>query len=857
MRPILTFTVTHPLPAPLSRLYELAHNLYWVWNPTIREFLRSIDPQLWHSTNHHALKVLSSLSAKRLQELAADPQFLERYQSALAELDAYLAQPGWYQTEGRGERKECIAYLSAEFGLHESIPLYSGGLGVLSGDHTKSASDLKLPFVCVGLMYQLGYFQQRLANDGTQLESYTLNDTTLLPVSLVSDEKHRPIRISVEYPKGPVFAQIWKLSVGAVPIYLLDTNIRENTIPEYRDIGDYLYGGDQETRIMQEIMLGIGGMRALRAMGLTPTVTHSNEGHSAFLMLERIRTTMAELGMSFAEAAELVAAGSAFTTHTPVPAGNDVFSVEQIERYFSGYWPQLGLSREQFLALGRIDPANASESFHMPVLALRLTSQHNGVSQLHGEVSQQMWEGVWPNVPRHENPIVGITNGVHTLTWIADEMRDLLGRYFGTDWHQRIADPATWAAVDAIPNHELWRLTNTLRQGMIEYLRWRLDEQITELYAGSPTGRNLDQVLDPNALTIGFARRFATYKRATLLFRDPERAARLFNNPERPVQMVVAGKAHPKDAAGKEFIRQLIQIAHQHGLEGKVIFVEDYDMALGRRLVQGCDVWLNNPRRPLEASGTSGMKAAINGTLNVSILDGWFPEAYDGKNGFQIGDVRGLHSTDAQDEIESRHLYRVLENQVVPCFFDRDPDGIPHRWVEMQKHALKTMAPQFSSDRMVAEYATRFYFPSSDRYARLRANNRQAVRQLIVWKRWIAEQWGGVSVLQCSAELVGNMKIGDTLRVTATIALGQLSPKDLLVEAYYGNIDPEGLIADGEGAPLTLQESGSGVALYEGLAPLTRPGLGGLTVRVIPYHPDLAHKFEMKRVTFAPVEAGE
>ncbi|MDB5034848.1 MAG: alpha-glucan phosphorylase [Chlorobi bacterium] len=850
MRPLVTFTVAPPLPETLGRLHELYSNLYWSWNPDIREFLRSIDPETWHAANHHPLEMMRNLPAGRLEERANDPAFMESYRTAIETLDGYLNDGGWYGAS-HANRHDSIAYLSAEFGLHESVPLYSGGLGVLSGDHTKSASDLGLPFVCVGLMYQMGYFRQRLTLDGAQLESYDMNDPSTVPLREMLDAAGRPIRISVDFPRGPVHARIWRLDVGRVPIYLLDTNISENAIPEYRDIADYLYGGDLETRIMQEIMLGIGGMRALRALGIDPTVTHSNEGHSAFLMLERSRMLMTELGMNFMEAAELAASGSVFTTHTPVPAGNDAFPLEMIDRYFSGYWPQLGLSRDEFISLGHASPVKNTENFSMTVLALKLTSKRNGVSQLHGHVSQSMWKEIWNNLPASEIPIEGITNGVHTLTWIADPMRTLLDAHLGTGWTRAIGDPETWDRIDMIPNADLWRIKNHMRTDLVDYVHRRLDEQHAEWYSRTETGRHADTILDPSILTIGFARRFATYKRATLLFRDPERALRLFGDRKRPIQLVFAGKAHPKDLPGKEFIQKVIEFIRENELESRIVFIEDYDMGVARQMTQGCDVWLNTPRRPLEASGTSGMKAAVNGTLNLSVLDGWYPEGYDGTNGFAIGKGEEFANPEHQDEFESRKLYRVLEESLIPMFYNRSEADIPREWIAMQKRALRTMAGAFSADRMVTEYATRFYLPCSDRFQRLRADGGARVRGLIAWKRHIMEQWSNLRFHDVQTDAASTMKMGQQVRITARLQLGEIAPADIRVEAYYGEINAEGLVSNGATVPLAMTGNDGGLAIYTGTITLASDGHAGLTVRALPWHEDLGNRAEMNTITWA------
>ena len=606
MRALKTVSVANSYPEPVARLEELVTNLYWTWHPGIRETLRSIfpDSELWHRVNHSPLKAFGTTSGKQLEELAGDEEFCARYSRALSDLEQYLQSKGWYGNT-YPKRSDLIAYFSAEFGLHESVPLYSGGLGVLSGDHTKSASDLNLPFVGVGLLYQMGYFRQRLSLDGTQLESYEYNDTSVLPVSRIHGEDGRPLVISIPFPDAPLYVSAWKMQVGRVPVYLLDTNIEENTIPHYRDITGYLYGGDREMRIMQEIVLGIGGMRLLEALGIEPTVTHCNEGHSAFLLLERSRMAMQRYGLSFPEAARLTAAGSVFTTHTPVPAGHDVFPEDMIEHFLGGYRRELDLSAEEFFSLGQENAEEGTGDFSMTVLALRMTSGRNGVSQLHGEVSQKMWHKIWPRFSFSETPITGITNGVHTLSFVSDRMDPLFSAHLDADWRNRLDEPELWKRAEEIPDRELWEVKKTMRREMIEYLRDRLLQRQAETYTRNETGRDISSILDPEAMTIGFARRFATYKRATLLFQDRERAYRLFTDKERPLQILIAGKAHPKDEAGKKLIRDIFAFVRETGLEHRIMFIEDYDIGVARAMVQGCDVWLNTPRRPMEASGTS------------------------------------------------------------------------------------------------------------------------------------------------------------------------------------------------------------------------------------------------------------
>lgn len=555
--------------------------------------------------------------------------------------------------------------------------------------------------------------------------------------------------------------------------------------------------------------------------------------------------------MSFVEASELAAAGSVFTTHTPVPAGNDVFTVELTDRYFRDYWPRLGLARDEFLSLGRLDPSDASEGFSMTVLALKLASRRNGVSQLHGRVSREMWNRIWPDVPSTEVPIIGITNGVHTQSWVAESMSELFDAHLGDDWRERITEQELWKKAESIPDGELWGVKSGLRREMIDYVHRRLEDQQAEWYARSASGRDTSGILDPDVLTIGFARRFATYKRATLLFRDRERAMRLFNDRERPLQLVIAGKAHPKDQPGKRFIREVVEFIRETGLEGRIVFIEDYDMAVARRMTQGCDIWLNTPRRPLEASGTSGMKAAVNGTLNLSVLDGWYPEGYDGRNGFAIGAGEEFNDPDLQDEFESRLLYRTLEEQVLPMFYTRNEQGVPEEWVAMQKHGLATLAGTFSSDRMVMEYAQRFYYPCAQRYDRLRRDHGAAVRSLIGWERNVIGNWGAVSVVEVNTSAPEQLEVGSAIPVTARVALGPLSPADVLVEAYSGWLDEAGLITGGTPSPLEVANVENGSAIYRGTAVMDRAGRVGVTVRVIPRHPDLAGKMESRLIRWA------
>ncbi|MEJ2738084.1 MAG: alpha-glucan family phosphorylase, partial [Anaerolineae bacterium] len=637
MKPIHTFLAVPSLPAPLEPLRELASNLRWAWNHETIELFRRLDSDLWETTGHNPLLMLGTIDQGTLEAAASDEGFLAQLARIDLELEVYKdGASTWFQRAHGPVQAPLVAYFSAEFGVTECLSIFAGGLGVLAGDHLKSASDLGVPLIGVGLLYQQGYFRQYLNEAGWQQEAYEDNDFHNLPLTLQRRPDGTPVTVEIPHPGRKVIAQVWRAQVGRVPLYLLDTNIPGNR-PQDRDITDQLYGGDREMRIKQEMVLGIGGYRALEALGLEPTVYHMNEGHSAFLALERIRRLMETRGLPLADAREAASAGLVFTTHTPVKAGHDYFSPDLMNRYFADYARALGLSRQDFLALGRRNPANDGEEFCMTILALRLAAYSNGVSRLHGQVSRRMWQGLWPGVPEDEIPIGHVTNGVHFQSWISREMKELYDRYLGPRWREELADQTVWQQADHIAAEELWRTHERRRERLVAFCRRRLRDQLRRRGAPQAAIEAADEVLDPEALTIGFARRFATYKRATLLLSDRERLARILNDPDRPVQIIFAGKAHPRDDAGKELIRQIVELARQEAFRRRLVFLEDYDMAVARYLVQGVDVWLNTPLRLQEASGTSGMKATANGVLNLSVLDGWWDEAYRPEVGWAIG----------------------------------------------------------------------------------------------------------------------------------------------------------------------------------------------------------------------------
>jgi starch phosphorylase len=697
----------------VERILELARNLWWTWQPNVTNLFRDLDPVLWRTTYHNPMELLKLLPPEQLERRAGELALHSRIDYAFRRLQDYLKNhDSWGAVHATTLRSRPVAYFSMEFGLHECLPIYSGGLGVLAGDHIKSASDLGIPLVGVGLLYDQGYFRQTLNPDGWQQEQYRPADASLLPIEEALDVEGQTVRVGIETRIGTLQARVWKARVGRTTLYLLDSNIPENSGSD-RALTARLYGGDAQVRIRQELLLGVGGVRALRAIGVHPSVVHMNEGHSAFAGLEMIRTEREEDGIDFSEAMRNVAAMSVFTTHTPVAAGHDRFPADLVEQNLGPLRDALGLAADEFLGLGRVYPTDHSEPFCMTVLALKLSRHANGVSAVHGSVSRRMWHPLYPNRTEEEVPIGHITNGVHVPTWLAPQMRELYDRHLGPDWPERQRLPETWQGIDTLSDDELWETQQVLKARLIEFVRRRLVRQAERRNEPVESIARAQTTLDLDALTIGFARRFATYKRANLLLRDPDRLAELVNTANRPIQVVFAGKAHPEDQYGKELIHNIIRVARQPRFAGRIVFVEDYDMNVARHLVQGVDVWLNNPRRPQEASGTSGQKVLLNGGLNLSVLDGWWAEAYDGSNGFAIGLGRGHSSTAVQDERDHRDLLDVLARQVIPMFYDRDAAGLPRAWIARQKAAIRSLGWRFNADRMVVDYAEWSYLPAA------------------------------------------------------------------------------------------------------------------------------------------------
>ncbi|MFN8492964.1 MAG: alpha-glucan family phosphorylase [Caldilineaceae bacterium] len=831
------------IPESIARLHELAYNLWWSWEASAQDLYARIDPQLWAATTHNPVKFLRTVDQDNLNAAAADPEYLKAYQDVLAAFDAYMspATKGWFGEEYADKRQAVIAYFSAEFGLHEALPIYSGGLGVLSGDHCKEASDLNLPFIGIGFLYPQGYFTQRIDRDGRQQAEYEKIDFGEVPATPAIDKNGHEILVNVDLPGRTVYAKIWRFQVGRIPIYLMDTDVPRNA-PQDRELSARLYGGDREMRISQEIVLGIGGVRAVRALGYEPAVWHMNEGHSAFLGLERVRELVQSAGLSFSEAAEAVRANSLFTTHTPVPAGNDAFAFEMVEKYFWQYWGQLGLDRDRFIGFARQELPWGPQ-YSMTVLALRLSAYHNGVSKLHGEVSRAMWQFLWPDTPIAQVPIGHITNGVHTKTWLAAELRALYERYLPQGWLEHVDAAATWANIDQIPDEELWVVHQSCKDEMVTFVRERLRQQYLRYGEGPRRLSEAEHVLNPKALTLGFARRFATYKRATLIFRDEERLKRILNNPARPVQIIFSGKAHVADEPGKAFIQQIYQLSQRPDYAGKILFVEDYDMNVARHLVAGVDLWLNNPRRPHEASGTSGQKAALNGIPSFSILDGWWVEGFDGSNGWSIGEEREYKDEATQDEADAISLYTTLEEAIIPLFYDQNATGFSAGWLEKMKNVIRTCAPEYSMSRMVKEYTTQYYLPAAANAPRYAANHYALARELSAWKAQMAQRWYAIH-LTAQARDGLQITVGDVLQVDAQLHLNGIPADQVAVEIVAGVQDAQGQLQEPQVTPMKAAGDKDGALLFHGELTPADSGRFVVGVRARPTHPGLIDPYE-------------
>lgn len=838
MKNFRRITVQSFVPEELQELKKFSYNLWWSWKPNAQKLFRSLGDELWYDVEHNPLKLLKYLSQNQFNQKAGDPEFLKIFKEVMDEYNHYMTRKDtWFDLSYRDKKDFLIAYFSAEFGIHESVPVYSGGLGILAGDHCKSASDLGIPLVGVGMMYKQGYFNQQIDGDGNQENMFPSYDFGEIPIELAKDEHGNPYKIYLIMPGRKVYAQIWRMQAGRTSIYLLDTDIQEN-LPEDRILTSQLYGGDNEMRITQELLLGIGGVRALRVLGYKPSVWHMNEGHSAFLVLERIRELI-DQGLTFDIAREIVSSSSVFTTHTPVPAGHDAFDEGLMKKYFEHCYKNFDLDWDKFFLLGR----DTNKNFSMTVLAMKMAKSCNGVSRLHGEVSRQIWSDIWKDIPVCEVPITHVTNGIHTETWVSREFRKLYNEYLGDDWIRNIDDPSLWENVQNIPGSRLWEVHKKRKQRLVDVVKKRT--RVRDKRNGVPqyiTDKALES-LTTEGLFIGFARRFATYKRATLLFQDLERLKKILSNRDKPVFIFIAGKAHPADRPGQSLIKEIYQMSMNEAFLGKIFILENYNMTLARYLVSGVDIWLNNPRRPREASGTSGEKVPINGGINFSVLDGWWVEGYNGKNGWTIGEPKEYANNDIQDREDGANFYYTLENSIVPEFFERsNGDDYSEAWIRRMKESIRTITPLYSTHRMVKEYIQKLYMPAFDHKERLVGNNNKKARDLVVWKEKISSSWKDVWVTEINPveEFINTLN----MQITADVMLDGLKPEDVKVEVYlvrelYEDAPPVSVVE------LDLKNTNTqGRYIYTGTVEIPKGGNYLYNVRVRPWHKDLLHPFE-------------
>jgi starch phosphorylase len=836
--PIKTLDVKPLIPEGIQTIHELSRNLWFVWNPDAGSLFRSINPDLWEETRENPVELLVRLKQSDLQSLAADEGFCAHLARVKQDFDRYMSEKPDPAVFGSGNRPFLVAYFTAECGVADCLPIYSGGLGILSGDHLKSASDLRFPVVGVSLAYQMGYFRQYLIQDGWQMESYPVNQFSTMPMHLVRDGQGNPVTVSADLKGEPVKVQVWQVNIGRTCLYLLDTNMKENS--EWaRAITSQLYGGDREMRIRQEIILGIGGVRMLKAMGLQPAVYHMNEGHSAFTAFERIRALREDRGLSFNEAVEMVRVTSVFTTHTPVPAGIDTFHPDLMRAYFENQAKAMGLSIHVLLGFGRQDPRNKDEEFSMAVLALRLSNWNNAVSRLHGHVSRRMWQKIWPRSPESDLPIGHVTNGVHIPSYVSKGMAEHFDRYLSPRWIEDPDNVKIWERVDRIPDSELWRSHVRGRERLVGFTRMRLKRQLARRGASDREIALADEVLNTETLTIGFARRFAPYKRAYLVLKDIARLEKILTNSQWPLQIIFAGKAHPQDTMGKDLIKQLVQVSNKDTLRRYMVFLEDYDLDIARAMVQGVDIWLNTPRRPNEACGTSGMKAVANGALHFSVLDGWWEEGYDREIGWAIGNGEEYEDHAFQDDLESRALYDILENDILPIFYERGPDGIPRRWVAKMKASMHKLCPMFNTHRMVSEYWDRFYVPAAERGAQLMEHDWENLRKLAKWREKVMYNWTNVAIKAIRLPELSEVVVGQAYAVETDIYLGELLPEDVLVEVYAGRVDPSNRYLDRFTQEMKPSEAiGDRIYKYRCEIRFEEAGHFGVNVRITPNHPN-------------------
>lgn len=833
-------TVNPQLPKNINRLQEIANNLWWSWNTEFLRLFKRIDNDLWETVDKNPVKFLKRVSQERIEMASKDEKFLKEYSKVVKNFDDYMSSKDtWYSKKYPNSRNDLIAYFSAEYGLDQTIPIYSGGLGILSGDHLKSASDLGIPLIGIGLLYKNGYFNQKIEGyGGMQVSEYTDIDLENLPITPVKNEKGEELIIYVKFPKRRLYLKVWQINVGRVKLYLLDSDI-DNNNPEDRDVTLRLYGGDQEMRIRQEIVLGMSGVELLKVLGLNPTIYHMNEGHSAFLTLELMKNIIEEKQVSFDVAKDITSAKTVFTTHTPVPAGNDIFPIELVEKYFKNFWGLLGIEREEFLRLGMKPQEELDTSFNMGILALKIAGKKNGVSKLHGEVSRELFGEVWPNIAANESPITYVTNGIHTCTWLAPKLKDLYNEYLTTPttpyWQDKIYLDETWKRIKNIPNEKLWGVHLERKEKLIDIIKENTTERLRRAGVSYEEIREIISSLNSNDLIIGFARRFATYKRATLIFNDLERITQILNDSERPVKLVFAGKAHPADKQGQDLIKYIHELSMKPQFKGKIFLLENYNIAMSRYLVSGVDVWLNTPRRPMEASGTSGQKASVNGVINFSILDGWWAEGYDQTNGWSIGTNQEYSSYQEQDLADSQSIYKTLESKIIPMYYDKNNNGISDRWLETMKNSIITTGGKYSTARMLVDYTTKLYMPLINLTNYYYSNLDNAVRYT-TWKKDLYTNWKNITIEQEDNPENINIDAGDSIEVRCNVTIPNLNKEDIRVEAYCGKVSDNGIVEDVIVVPMKLVSEEEQYKRYHYYAKISLVSGGnyGYTFRVMP-----------------------
>ena len=831
-------TVNPQLPKRINKLSVISNNLWWSWNSEFLRLFKKIDLDLWETVGKNPVKFLRLVSQERLEMASKDPEFLKEYDKNVENFEDYInSKNTWFSEKYSNNKNDLIAYFSAEYGLDETIPIYSGGLGILSGDHLKSASDLGIPLVAVGLLYKSGYFNQKIDGNGVQQSEYNEIELNNLPINPVKDENGKDLIIFVKFPKRRLYLKVWQINVGRVKLYLLDSDIDENN-PEDRDVTLKLYGGDQEMRIRQEIILGMAGVNLLKTLGLNPTIYHMNEGHSAFLTLELTKDIIEEKHVSFDIARDITTSKTVFTTHTPVPAGNDIFPIDLVERYFKEFWPKLGLDREQFLKLGMKPCEELEPGFNMGILALKIAGKKNGVSKLHGAVSRELFGEVWPHIAANESPITYVTNGIHTCSWLATNLKELYNKYLIPYWQDNIHLEYTWDKIKNIPDEKLWEAHNERKEKLFALIRENTINRLRRAGRSYEEIREILSKLNPNALTIGFARRFATYKRATLIFKDLERITQILNDESRPVQLVFAGKAHPADKEGQDLIKLIHEISMMPQFKGKIFLLENYNIAMSRYLVSGVDVWLNNPRRPMEASGTSGQKASANGVINFSVLDGWWAEGYNQKNGWTIGTNQEYGSYEEQDRADSESIYYTLENKIIPAYYNKnEKTGMSDKWMELMKNSIISTIGKYSTARMLVDYTNNLYMPLcnlTNKYYK----NLEDVTQYNAWKEELYKNWDDIKLTQLNNLDNISIDAGNNIEVKCEALLPNVNVENIRVEVYYGRISANGIVEDVSIIPMKLEKSDEENKKYYYTAKieLTTGGNYGYTFRVMPQH---------------------